>query len=448
MNVPRLARPLFPRRFPAMYPTDGTTRLQRHGMQRLWYNAIVSAVSGSFYGDFVPIYMLALGASASVVGLRASINSAAALAAPLLGAWLVERTGRRKLLVLLAPGGVSRVVLLLLALVPFVFSGRAAIVAFMVLVALQAFADTVSSPAANSLLADILPVSLRGRYLGNLMVVQNVARMAILPLAGWLVRQVGVRGGELSGYQLAWLLAALTGFWATYHYARIEEPESAEYRARTSPASVRGLLGGWQALGSDRRFLLFCVVHFVWNMGVGVAGPFFTVHMVQDLGFRVDTVAFLATVTIPVNIFALHFAGELVDSKGAQRVASAAMLLVPWLPFAWVFARTPLHVGIVEAYGFLAWAGFHVATTPLLFAISPPEQRSRYVAIFNTVNGVASMLGPLVGSWFYVRWGFTPIGLMSFAGRGLGGILFFVLLRAGWWAVGDVRAVRHGLAKT
>jgi MFS family permease len=413
------------KRMTTLYPTDGSTSEQRRGMLMLWWDSIVSALSGAFYTDFLVMYMLALGASAASIGVRTSINSAASLAAPLIGAWLVERSGRRKRWVLLGGGGLSRVMLLAMAAVPFLLSGNAAVGTFVALAAIQAFGNTVSVPAANSLLADVVPVAIRGRYLGAQMMVTNVVRMACVPLAGWLVKQVG----GVEGYQVAWFVAALTGFVATGFYAAIPEPASVE--GREAEAGAGGLRESWRVFIADRRFVLFCATNFVWNFGVQLAGPFITVRMASDLGFGVDTIALLATVATVVNVVAYRAVGGLVDRKGAAEMTAISMLLVPLMPVLWILVRTPLHAGLVQSYGNLAWSGFRVAATPLLLMLTPAEQRSRYVAIFNTINGLATVLGPLPASWIYAQWGFDAVAAASGAGRMLGGVLFFWLLKSG-----------------
>lgn len=424
------------------YPTEGATDEQRRGMLMLWWDGIATAISGSFYTDFLVIYMLALGASAASIGVRTSINSAASLAAPLLGAWLVERTGLRKRWVLLGGGGLGRVAVLGMAVIPFLLQGNAAISVFVALAAIQAFAGTVSIPAGNSLLGDVVPVAIRGRYLGAQMMVTNLARMACVPLAGWLIKQVG----GVPGYQVAWFVAALTGFVATGFYARVPEPESTEGR-RLPGTTPAGFAKGWRVFVADRTFVLFCAINFVWTFGVQISGPFFTVHMVEDLGFEVDTVALLATVSTVVNVVAYRAMGNMVDRKGPALMTAVSMLLVPAMPLLWIMARTPLHVALVQGYGNLAWAGFRVAATPLILLLTPPEQRSRYVAIFNTINGLAAVLGPLPASWIYANWGFTANLVISGAGRFLGGALFLWLLkRGGLQASAEAGRVVPGMA--
>ncbi len=414
-------------RLPRPYPTTGASREQRRGMHLIWWDGILASAAGAFINEFVSLYMLALGASSTTVGLRATVNSAASLAAPLLGAWLVARFQRRKVWVLLGPGGLARLTVLLMAGIPLVAQGQTAVILFMALFAIQAFAGAVGQPAWNSILGDIVPLPVRGRYMGSKMMFNNIAVTVMLPIAGWLIARIG----GVSGYQVSWLIAALIGFVATSTYWRVPEVV-ATGGVRTD--SGGGLRAGWGAVLRDRRFLLFCVINFVWTFGIQLSAPYFTVHMSEDLGFSADTIAYIATVTTIFNVLALRFAGELVDRFGAPRMTAVSMLLVPLMPMLWIIARTPLHVGLVKIYGFLAWAGFRVATTPLILMLARDEHRSHYVAVFNTVNGVANMLGALPAAWLYANLGFSANLLASAGGRLLGGLLFVCQLRSGAFA--------------
>jgi MFS family permease len=101
------------------------------------------------------------------------------------------------------------------------------------------------------------------------------------------------------------------------------------------------------------------------------------------------------------------------------------------MPVGWIFARTPLQVIMVRAYGFIAWAGFHVAATPLLLRITPPRYQSQFIAYFGTINSVAAIIGPLLASWVYTNYGFTTNLALSAGGRGLGALFFLLLYLKG-----------------
>lgn len=409
------------------YPVEGATPPQRHGMRMLWLDNLFSAISGGFYADFEVLYFLALGASATLVGMRSSINSALSLLAPLIGAWLVARTGRRKRWVLLGGGGIGRLCLFLVVFIPWVIPGPAAPWAYVALIAIQALMGSLSTPAANSLFGDIVPIGVRGRFVGLQMMAANLVRVGIIPLAGWMIKRIG----GLAGYQVAFALAAFIGFIATSFYARIPEPEAPESVKRGQGAGFRE---GFYHFIRDRFFLFYCLIHFIWNVGIQLSGPFFTVHMVQTLGFQVDTISLLATISTIVNVIAVRLAGPLVDRKGPEKVTMVGMLLVPLMPFFWIFARTPFTVGLVRSYGNIAWAGVHVAAMALLLRITPARYRAQYIAFFNMVVGLAAILGPLPAGVIYSRYGFTVNLILSTIGRGMGGLMFLGLVLKGAFA--------------
>ncbi|MFO7696616.1 MAG: MFS transporter [Anaerolineae bacterium] len=401
------------------YPTDGTTEEQRTGLQMLWWDTLLASMSVAFVTDFETLYLLALGASSATIGARASIVAAAGLIAPLVGAWLVARSGKRKIWVLLSGGGIGRVALLLSAFAPVLFMRPVSAVAFvMVLAGVRSFMGSVSLPPFNSLFGDLVPPPIRGRVMGIRMMAASAVTVLMLPIAGYLIESIG----GVQGYQVTLIIASMLGFAATLFYARI--PEISGEESTRQPAG--GFAHGLTAFLADRGFVLFCAINFVWTLGIQISGPFFSVHMVENLGFGVDTIALLTTIVTVFNIFAVRYAGTLVDKRGAEWVTMIGMLLVPLMPVAWIFAQTPLEVGIARIYGIFAWAGVHVAATPFILLISPPRYRSQYIAIFNTLNGVAGVLGPLPAAWLYANYGFTSNLVISAAVRALGGILFLI----------------------
>ena len=423
------------------YPITGSSETQRRGMHLLWWDTLWSAVSGAFHGDFMVLFLLAAGASSASVGTRASISSAASLLTPLIGAWLIQRTGKRKKWVLWGAGGVARAALLLAALVPLFFTGDSGVVILVSLFALQAFAANISMPAWRSLFGNIVPLPIRGRYMGLRMMGTNVLAVAIVPLAGWMIRGIG----GIGGYQVAFVIAALAGFVATLCYARIPEKVDTQ-EGEQRDADDGGFFDGMRLFVRTKPFLFFCLINWVWTLGIQISGPFFSVHMVETLGFQVDTIALIATVSTVFNIVAMRIAGPLIDRKGAARMTAISMLLVPLMPVGWIFATTPLEVIIVRAYGFIAWAGFHVAATPLLLRITPPKYQSQFIAYFGTINSIAAIIGPLIASWIYSNLGFNTNLALSAAIRGLGGLLFLLLYLRGGLRETDAATATIGIA--
>ncbi len=416
------------------YPIAGTTAQQREGIKFLWWDLLFANISVAFYAEFVTLFILELGGTSGMIGTMSSFNSAMTLLGPLIGAMLVARSGKRKVWVVLGSGGLGRLTLLLSAVVPLLFDGLTAVIVVIVLMCIRSLAGSISGPPAQSLQGDIFPPGIRSRWNSLAMVTGSVITVGVVPLAGFIIRFIS----GAAGYQTTMLLAAVLGFVATWFYSQIPEPESAE-RQSNSRTKAKG--GGWAAFLSDRRFLLYCGVQFVWQFGIQISGPFFTVYMREGLGFSVDTIALLATATAVVNIFALAMAGKLVSDKNYAKMTAIGMLLVPFMPLSWYFAHSAWGVLGAKAYGVIAWACVHVAGLPLILSITPREHRAQFIALANAVSAIAAIIVPIPAGWIYAAYGFRVNLLLSAAGRGVAALMFLAMyLRGAFsWSYDDRR---------
>jgi MFS family permease len=378
-------------------------------------------MSVAFYAEFVTLFILELGGTSSMIGTMSSVNNAMAFVGPLLGAMMVARSGKRKIWVLIGAGGIGRVTLVLSAVTPLLFDGMTAVIIIIVLMCVRSLASAWSAPPHNSLQGDILPPGIRGRWNSLSMVAGSAISVAVVPLAGWIIRIVS----GVAGYQVTMLLAAILGFVATSFYARV--PESADVKSAQGERRPGLGGGGWGAAIRDRRFMLYCAVQFVWSFGMQISGPFFSVHMREGLGFSVDLIALLATGAAIGNIVAVIIAGKVVDDKNIAKMTAIGMLLVSLMPLGWYFARTPLSVLGARLYGVAAWACVHVAGLPLILSITPREHRAQFIALANATTAIAAIIVPIPAGWLYGAYGFGLNLLLSAAVRGVAGLMFLAM---------------------
>src|SRR5690606_39117322 len=153
----------------------------------------------------------------------------------------------RKLVVLLSGGGLGRLCVLAMALIPVVLADHRAVVPLIVLSGVRWFAGSVGHPAWVSLLADIVPVDLRRIYVSRRMLGIAVVAAIGAPLMGFLIRALG-GVSSVEAFQWAFLLAAALGFVSTFFYSRIEEPPR--------PAEGRPA-GSTRAMLRDRPFVQY-----------------------------------------------------------------------------------------------------------------------------------------------------------------------------------------------
>ena len=190
----------------------------RRNLVWFWFDGLFASGSDNVVATYLTVFLLTLGATQGQIGLMSSLSSLTAAAMLLIGAGLVERSGRKRSVVLVA-GGIARTALLLLALVPFLLSGSALIIVGIALsIARDALAN-LSYPAWMAITGDIIPIEGRGRYFASRNFIMGITGMAATFLVGLLIS----RFTGIGGYQIALGLAFFVGLFAIYSFAHIND---------------------------------------------------------------------------------------------------------------------------------------------------------------------------------------------------------------------------------
>ena len=386
-----------------------------------WLDGLFAAISENFYLGFVTLYALAYGATNGQVGTITAVANLMGALALFPGARLVERVGQRKSVVVWSGGGVARLLLLLLAMMPFVITQPLwAITAIIVLNGLRAFMGNLANPGWTSMVADLVPNAIRGRYFGSRNTAMGIAALIVAPLAGRIISTGnGWADFDQFGYQAIFFLAFLFGMVSTFSFQRIEEPHATEaQQAEHRRGDLR------RAIRQSPGYVGLVVSAFVWNLALQVAAPFFNVYLVNAFQSTATTIGLLASVSSLTALLGQRVFGRLMDVRGAFWVALATGFLIPGLPLAWVFITADWQVGIINTFGGFLWAGYNLANFNLLLTLTPDEQRPRAVALYQTAVFTSAVIGPLLGGFLADSVSYQLIFGLSAAGRLLGIALF------------------------
>ena len=403
------------------------TRLRRAGLRWFWLDGLFSTISENFYMAFLPLFALAYGASKGQIGVLASVANGLGMIAFLPGARAAERRARRKPLVLLGGGGLSRLMLLLLALVPFSGLEPGGMVTLIIaLNGVRSFGGNFSNPAWTAMVADLVPPPIRGRYFAGRNVAMAFAALVVAPLAGQIALMLNRGASSVAGYQAVLLLAVVAGLLGTLSFARI--PEHGVRRRTPAVARRRGVVA---LLRANPTFAGFVGSAFVWNFALQIAGPFFNPFVVTDLKGGNTTVVGLAAGSFSLfTLIGQGVWGRLIDRKGNLPMLRLTGLIIPLMPAAWAIARAPYHLYIIEAFAGFSWAGYNLSNFNLLLELSPERDRPNATAIYQTSVFASAVLGPLVGGFLAEAMSYRACFAASAIGRMIATLLLIALVRA------------------
>jgi len=396
-------------------------RENRQNLVRYWFDGLFAAASDTIPINYLSLYLLALGATSSQIGLFTAFTSLVAAACLLPGALLVERYGRRKEITILFGGGMARFALLVLALLPLGFTGQVLIWVVIAVTVIRSAVGNLAFPAWMSITGDVVPMEGRGRYFGSRNFVMGLTGMVMTYLVGEFI----TRAGSPQGYQLSLVLAFGVGMLSTYSFSRIEDQQAALPVQSSMKVSLPGL---WMDLKSSPIFLAFCLASALWNFSINISGPFFSVYMVQNLGFTAAMVGLTAVASSVSKMLLQRKMGELSDRWGAGAMQVVCMFLLPILPFVWIFIKQLWQVVLLNLFGGVLWGAFELVSFNYLLQLTPDNQRARYSAIFQIVVTVALAGGAALGSVIIDSWGYTGIFLFSGLGRIVAAFVFLFMV--------------------
>jgi MFS family permease len=390
---------------------------KRQGMRAFWMDGLFSSLSGAFADPYYTLYLLSLNASNAQIGLVNTLNQLVGALLSFPGASIASRTGRYKGLVLLC-GVLSRLMWVVMLAAPLLLGMDWAV--WLVLFAWVALSgiNALGNAAWTALSADLVPPRFRGGYFASRNTIIHLVRLAAIPLAGQLIYAVG----EPEGYQVSLGIAFAIGLIAVYYYAQIPEHSGTFRRVRVS---MRRIVTGTRDLPNFTRFV---ASHSTLQLGVMLSGPFINVYMVEEAGFNVGVISLVATVSVASTLVGMRIMGRVHDRLGITSTMRFG-LLIPLIPVAWLWVRHPWQAYLVETFSALTWAGYNLGAFNLLLASTPDDHRPQYVALYTTLVSVVGGIGPVIGGWLLDWLDFGPAFTISAVVRGLGFVLFFVLVR-------------------
>lgn len=258
--------------------------------------------------------------------------------------------------------------------------------------AASAVLGVVGNNAWVAWMGELVPVPIRGRYFGK--------RTALTILGGTLASLAAGAGldlGKASGHAgvafagLA-LLGCLVGGITTLLMLRQHDPAPDASRV---PPGIGAALKPLRDPGA-RNVIRFQVA---WNLAIGVAGAFFSIHMLQNLHMGFTLVAAYNAGVAVVRMLAAPAWGRALDRVGTRPVLAVCCFGMALVPLLWLLPTPdrlwPLVVDFLVS-GVL-WCGQGLAAFQLPLAVAPRDGRPFYLAVFATVGGFAFAIASSAG---------------------------------------------------
>jgi MFS family permease len=368
----------------------------RHGLRiSVWEGAVANihiSITGVVGGSvFLTGFALLLGANSFQLGLLGALPFIGQLF-QFLGAYLEQRAGNRRQLVLVAALAGRLTWALLLALPFLSFLSGAQLPLFFLGLACSYALNGIASNAWLSWMSDLVPARQRGSYFGLRNTVGAITAMAATFLAGHALDNARAQGQETLGYALVFGVAVLAAFGAAALITRQAEPPM-------EPKSTVNLADMFAGPLRDQSFRSYVLVNLGWAIAIGVASPFFNAYGLSTLKLSFSVLALQAIATSAVSLLFGPLIGRLQDRYGYRRVLVACIIGTLPLPWGWVLS-TPTNIfplWLTAIFSGVFWPGINQGLINVLMERAPASYRGAALASYSAITGVGTLTAGLLG---------------------------------------------------
>jgi len=368
----------------------------------------LASVSNGFGLSYFAPFALAMNATASQVGILHALISLLPSLAQLKAATLIEKFSRKKIILNSVMGKVLIWLPILLTGFLFYIGVPYMVWAFIGLVGLFYTFAAIAHPAWFSWMGSLVPEQKRGKYFSKRNRVAGFFGVLTMILGAVILdvsKNIGGRYGDvlgftLLGFGLLFVIAAITQLWSWFLLKRQYEPRL--------HLRKKDYFSFWQFLkmSPNTPFGRFCLFRGAFSFVVGIAGPFWAVYMLRDLGFSYIWFMVITVSGIAFQLMFLPLLGKISDRFGNIRLISICSWLIALTPVLWLAPGIivsdlwiKLYLLFVPAIvGGFAWAGYNLAVNNYVYdAVSSPK-RSFGLTYMNLIIGLTVFAGASFGS--------------------------------------------------
>ncbi len=413
----------------------GTKKAQADILSHMYSNQVGVNLGKGLADPYIPYLAINLGAEAPQLGwLNAFINLfPAVMQVP----WGKLSDFFRRRIPFLIVGGVMSFSLY------FFMVGAINSWHLIILVAVQLCIGSMMIPTWSALVGDVTTVRDRGKVMSRFFAVATLASITGTIIGMFLITNPGQSHSvsAVKQFGFPFFMAAIIGIIGSALLYEIMEEKRRMYASpkRLFAFSLKSFIF-IEDLKGNTNFRNLVVLNASFNFIMSIIWPILYLTYVKVLHAQALEIGIITVTSIGSTLFFQTKVGKLLDVIGPVPQILISRFAFISVPIVYALATAPWHIYAINiALGF-AQAMANVAFFAYIMDVAPDERRGEYFAVYNTLIGIATFIGCVIGGYlafyFEQRYGFDGPGLVvalgvvyaiSAVGRTVGSLFFLKL---------------------
>lgn len=350
---------------------------------------ILAAVGMNLVNPYFSKFALRLGANDFHIAMISSLPAFLALLAMIPGALFIDRL-KSKIHPIAYMLLAQKVMYLLIALIPFLPLPMQPLT-FVIAIGIMNIPGSISQMGYQSAIGDIfLPeyrataMSLRNRY-------ADVFRMITTFAAGQALNLIPSTPSEIIMlYQIFFIIAFIIGVLEMRQIWKFEvqhEVKNTKLNLKEAITSIRG----------NKKFMIFVLCslsfHFGWQMG----WPIFSIYTLKVLNANEGWLSAISIASGLSAILTTTLWAKACDKYGNSTMLFVATTGMAITPFFYIIINSLWQLTLFNIIIGISVAGTILILFNLLLEVTPKENRTLYIAVYNTIINASATISPIIG---------------------------------------------------
>ncbi len=361
-----------------------------------WIITLTSAIwgIGSFmYSPFQSIFFKALGMPLLYIAVMAAISSVVTAAALLLGGYLADVFGRRKIIVIFSTIAAGSAFL-------YLFINTWQIILIPVIIGSLC---SIYTPAFNSVLTESMRQDMRPSGFASFAIL-NTLPAVFAPVIGGLLM---VRYGDINGIKIAFFASGMLGLTAML-YRAIKLGETYKPRPRLKEPflkNFREMISDYvhtiKKANSDAKKLLWYAV--TSSIAASFTTIFVSIYLVKQLSLSPVTYGLLSGITGLATVIVLIPSVRIIKRAGLKKAAILSALFSPLSMFIFVSSNGMNDLLAWSVTGGVGGAIAQPSMSTLQGNLSEKERRGKLMALFSVMPLIAAFPAQIFSGYLYAN---------------------------------------------
>lgn len=342
-------------------------------------------------GQFLTGFLLYLGASSSQIGFVLALTTLVNIAQ--IGvAFLIQKLPSRKWAMVIFTG-LHRLLWGSTGLVPFLFPKEHWVTAFIILYTTAFISSTAGGMLWNSVISDLVPARVRGRYFGIRNTFLNALGSLVMYGGGVMLDRYPGAHGFLIIYIVVWV-CAIANIIVFCFYPDVPFEKSEE----------KSFLPMFRKPLHDKLFMKSTLFLAAWLLLQNLTVPLYSYVMLQLLNINYETLSLLNVSQTVFMMASFYVWGNLNARYSNKRLLLWTLPIIALSSLMWgmlsVLPMLPVLFAAHIIFG-MGVGGFNQLAFNFIIGDTPKKERPMYMAMYAALTGLAAFFGPLLGGRIY-----------------------------------------------